>query len=161
MKRILIVLLMLFCFRAGLVLAESVELTEKMTPEYYDETYRPHYDAAKALFDAKDYAGAAVEYRKAADLQKFAAHRSANLRNSAYSLLCYAQTGIELKVAGASLEEAERVYLEASEVLVLADKVGGRDESRAQTRKHIKMGLSWLRHLKANPEKLLVKRRDL
>lgn len=161
MKRILAVLLISICFPAGLAMAASAELTEKMTTKYYDEVYRPHYDAAKSLFDDGDYAGAAVEYMKAAEASSFAAHRSSNLRNSAYSLLCQAQTGLKMKVALDLLDKSEKRYLEASKVLARSDKVGGRDKSRAMTRKHIKMGLSWLRYLKANSEKLSVARKDL
>lgn len=161
MKRIFAVLLMMLCVRAGLAQAEPVELTEKMTPQYYDDVYRPHVVAAEKAASKGKYLEASAQYVMAAELQTFAAHRGGMYRNAAYELLKHAQTGVGPAKGLKYLLESEALYEKASHVLELADEVGGRDESRALTKKHINMGLSWLRHLKANPEKLSVAREDL
>lgn len=143
------------------VRADTVELTELMTPEYYDDTYTPLRLEAERLDNVKDFVGAAKAYRAAAMSHSMSAIRAAHLRNSAYMLLKHAQTGIGPVNGLPFLEQAQRTYNQASNVLAVADIVGGRETSRALTKKHIAMGVAQIRHLRQNPKLMVTARKDL
>ncbi len=150
-----------FVFASQIASAEPVELTEKMTPEYYNTEYLPHRLAAEKWDAKKQYVAASDEYRLASDATSFAAIRAAMQRNSAYELLKYAQTGIGLSKATATLKTSKSLYEEALALLDEADKLGTYEVSRARTREDIGKGLYWIGVLQRNPEKLLTARSDL
>ncbi len=161
MSRMILAVSMFLLAGQVAVLAEPVTLTEKMTDEYYANEYEPLRVEAERADSKGDYAVSAAKYVLAAEAHSISAIRAALYRNAAYEMLKQAQTGIGPKFGLKYLLQSEAMYAKASATLEKADEIGGRDASRSLTRKHIKMGLGWLRHLQANPELLIDARKDL